>query len=150
MFKSEPFGPLEENCFKKVSDDLQEIGDIIISLEDVKNELLSIKLDKSMGPDNVHRKVLNSLATDDRFVAAVHKLFVRCAETCRIPSDWKKANVIALHKKGPKNLAQNYRPISLTCILCKVYEKLLRKHILSHVSESISNEQHGFTNGRSQ
>ena len=43
----------------------------------------------------------------------------------------------------------NYRPISLTCILCKVYEKLLSKHLYNHVREYINLNQHGFVEGKS-
>ena len=66
-----------------------------------------------------------------------------------MPSIWKTANVTALHKKGSKCDPSNYRPISLTCILCKVYEKIIRTHILEHVSANISRMQHGFMIGRS-
>ena len=76
-------------------------------------------------------------------------LFVKCFETGCIPLQWKTANVVALHKKGSKSFASNYRPISLTCIMCKLYEQLIRQHILNHVSESITNKQHGFLSGRS-
>ena len=36
-----------------------------------------------------------------------------------VPADWRMANISALHKKGPKDLAENYRPISLTSVCCK-------------------------------
>ena len=61
----------------------------------------------------------------------------------------EKANVTALHKKGTKTDPSHYRPVSLTCILCKVYEKLIRAHILNHVIGKISKLQHGFMSGRS-
>ena len=57
--------------------------------------------------------------------------------------------MIALHKKGPKCLASNYRPVSLTSVLCKLYEKFIRKHILTHVEHLLSAQQHGFVGGRS-
>ena len=77
-------------------------------------------------------------------------LFISCcADVGKIPADWKVANVVALHKKGPRNLAGNYRPVSLTSILCKLYEKLIRKHLLNHVEPFIVEEQHGFVSGRS-
>ena len=62
---------------------------------------------------------------------------------------WKAATVTALHKKGPKNDASNYRPISLTSIVCKIYEKIIREHLLEHVSANIARQQHGFVAGRS-
>jgi hypothetical protein len=49
--------------------------------------------------------------------------------TGKLPDNWKKANVTPLHKKGPKNLVENYRPISLTSIVCKTMEKFIRNII---------------------
>ena len=65
--------------------------------------LEQIKIDKSPGPDQIHPKLLKSLASDPKFVDSVYKLFICCAKSRQIPSDWKLANVIALHKKGPRN-----------------------------------------------
>ena len=53
-------------------------------------------------------------------------------------------------KRGPKRTHPiNYRPISLTCIICKIYEKIIRTHIFQHVLAVISPKQHGFFPGRS-
>ena len=57
----------------------------------------------------------------------------RCSESCSIPVQWKTANVTGLCKKGSKKDPLNYRPVSLTCILSKVYEKIVRRHILESV-----------------
>ena len=54
-----------------------------------------------------------------------------------------------MHKKGSVHLPENYRPISLTCILCKIYEKIIRKHILYYAEAVISEQQHGFVKGKS-
>ena len=66
-----------------------------------------------------------------------------------MPLEWKTANVVPLHKKGCKTSACNYRPVSLTCILCKLYENIIREHIIKHVRDSITKKQHGFMPGRS-
>ena len=66
-----------------------------------------------------------------------------------IPAIWKSALVIPIHKKGSVHLPENYRPVSLTCILCKLYETILREHILSYVIDIITENQHGFMRGRS-
>ena len=76
-------------------------------------------------------------------------LFPKCINDQRIPNIWKKANVAALHKKYTKLDPLNYRPVSITCILCKIYEKFLRRHILKFVNEKIVNDQHGFMEGKS-
>ena len=68
-----------------------------------------------------------------------------------LPSDWLKAHVSAVFKKGDRALPNNYRPISLTCILCKVLESLLRDAIINHLSNNklFSTKQFGFIPGRS-
>ena len=50
---------------------------------------------------------------------------------------------------GSRDRSESYRPISLTCIMGKVYEKLVRKHMVDHVGNLIAPEQHGFLPGRS-
>ena len=62
---------------------------------------------------------------------------------------WKTASVVGLHKKGPKSEALNYRPVSLTCILCKVYEKFVRRHLLEFIDKHIIDSQHGFVERKS-
>ena len=145
-FVNEPFVPLEEDCYK-FSNEI--IGDLDITPDMVKKELAKLDKSKSMGPDNIPPKVLAALSENDGFVKSVTELFNKCFNSCSIPQIWKTAKVIALHKKGSKTDSSNYRPISLTCILCKVYEKLVRAHILIHVESKISTQQHGFTTGRS-
>ena len=67
----------------------------------------------------------------------------------KIPSIWKIAYVISIHKGGSLHCAQNYRPISLTCVLCKLYEKIIRDRILFQILNKISEHQHGFCFGKS-
>ena len=69
----------------------------------------------------------------------------------KIPDCWKQADIIPLHKKGPKNNCKNYRPVSLTSILCKVLEKTARQHLVEFwISKNIFiSDQFGFMMGRS-
>ena len=83
--------------------------------------------------------IIKTLAENENFVNAVTVLFHAVASTCCSPNPWKRLIVTALHKKGPLNDACNYRPISLTCILCKVFE--IRDNLISH--------PHGFVQGKS-
>ena len=61
----------------------------------------------------------------------------------------ENSKYVALHKKESKLDPLNYRPVSLTCILCKVYEKFLRRHVLKIVDGKINKDQHGFIEGKS-
>lgn len=145
-FTNEPYGPLLEECYVD-SDNI--IGDIEITPDIVQKLILNLDQSKSVGPDGIHPKLLVNLAKNDQFIAAVTILFKEIYSTGKMPSVWKTANVTALHKKGSKCDPSNYRPISLTCILCKVYEKIIRNHILEHVLPNITKKQHGFMPGRS-
>ena len=55
-----------------------------------------------------------------------------------VPFDWKLARVISLHKSGPRNLFNNYRPVSTLCAISKVFEKLLYEQLCDYfVSNNI-------------
>ena len=146
VFVNEPHGPLPQCCYKE-SDDA--IGDIGISVDDVYEELKSLNTFKSSGPDNIHPKLLHALADNPNFVRSLTELYHKCSNEGKIPQTWKIANVIALHKKDSKLDPLNYRPVSLTCILCKIYEKLIRRHIVEFVGGKITPVQHGFVDKKS-
>jgi hypothetical protein len=77
--------------------------------------------------------------------------FQRSLELGKTPSDWKHAIVCPIYKKGPRHLPSNYRPISLTCILCKLMEHIIVSYVMKHLDENkiLSEYQHGFRNQRS-
>ena len=54
------------------------------------------------------------------------------------------ANVVPVHKKGPKTSIENYRPISLTCLVMKVFQKIVRDELLAKCQHKLNQNQHGF------
>ncbi len=146
VYVSEPYGPLPEECYSPRDD---ECGVLDICNEDVYYQLKKLNIYKSMGPDDIHPKLLKCLADNPLFVANLTLLYKKCIDQHTVPKLWKTANVIALHKKDSKKQASNYRPVSLTCILCKVYEQFIRSHVLNFVESRIIPNQHGFVNKKS-
>ena len=65
--------------------------------------------------------------------------------------DWKTANITPIYKKGDRAEAKNYRPVSLTCICCKVLEHVIHSRIMNHLDdhEILCDSQHGFGKKRS-
>ncbi len=55
-------------------------------------------------------------------------------DTGRVSSDWTKANVIAIFKKGKRSTSANYRPVSLTSVICKVQEHIIFSNIMDHAA----------------
>ena len=147
-FTTEPYGPLNIDCYNIENQENLD-DDFWFDASDVKTELMNLDISKSMGPDEVHPKLLQALASNQEFVNSLAELFNTCYKERKMPAIWKSANVTPIHKKGSVTDAKNYRPISLTSILCKIYEKFLRSHILGQVVDKITPKQHGFVAGRS-
>ena len=67
-----------------------------------------------------------------------------------VPTDWKIVNVIPIHKKGDKTEPGNYRPVSLTSIICKLMETIIRSKMENYLygNSILGDSQHGFRKGR--
>ena len=69
-----------------------------------------------------------------------------------VPLEWKEANIIIpLFKKGSRNTSVNYRPLSLTLVICKLLESIIRDHIMDFLIKHklINPSQHGFLKSKS-
>src|SRR5207244_12014184 len=68
-----------------------------------------------------------------------------------IPDDWKRAYVTPIFKKGCSADVNNYRPISIISVVCKLFEAIIKQQLVSFLySHSIlSPSQHGFIEGHS-
>jgi len=64
-------------------------------------------------------------------------LFNKSLEDSVLPNDWKKAQISAIFIKGNKSLAGNYQPVSLTSVVSKTMEKLIRTYIVNHIKKKI-------------
>ena len=91
--------------------------------------LSNINLNKAMGPDKIHGRILRSCALP--LSKPLSYLFTKSYYGMSIPDEWKAASVVPVHKKGSKSDVQNYRPISLTCIIMKVMERIVRDELMA-------------------
>ena len=68
-----------------------------------------------------------------------------------VPQDWKEADIVPLFKKGDRSRAENYRPISLTSLSCKLLEHVVHSNIMTHFDnfDVLDDAQHGFRKKRS-
>ena len=125
-------------------------NDIIITEKEVENEIKNLDVSKSKGPDNIHPRLIKELKA--QLVKPLTTIFNQSLVEGVLPSEWKKASVTPIYKgKGKNNLAANYRPISLTSIVCKTMEKIIRTKISLHIKNNnlLSKHQFGFTEKRS-
>ena len=66
-----------------------------------------------------------------------------------IPQEWKLASVVPFHKKGDKDNVENYRPMSLTSLVMKVFERCIQRELFSVCEQLLDPMQHGFVKNRS-
>ncbi|CAF1382685.1 unnamed protein product [Didymodactylos carnosus] len=84
----------------------------------------SLRSDIASGPDNIPVTFLQKCVPF--LIDQIEHLFSLSIKTGTHPSLWKIANVTPVHKKGPKAIVDNYRPISLLSILSKVLERFIQ------------------------
>lgn len=125
------------------------LHNIDIDVNKVKKLLLSIDASKSQGPDNIHPRILKELA--EVLAEPLTKIFRLSISQGSLPEQWKTANVTPLFKKGEKTKPNNYRPVSLTSVPCKLLERLIRDAMFEFLdeNEAITSCQHGFVSKRS-
>jgi hypothetical protein len=120
-----------------------------ITVYGVRMRLETLNVAKSCGPDDISGRFLSFAAP---FISAsLTALFNQSLNSAEIPRDLKTAVVHPVYKKGDKSLPLNYRPISLTCVLCKQLEPILvsqiNRFIVAH--NLLYERQHGFKSGQS-
>ncbi|KAK4818855.1 hypothetical protein QYF61_020074 [Mycteria americana] len=124
-------------------------GAPIIQGEMVSDLLHHLDTHKSMGPDEVHPRVLKELA--EVLTKLLSIIYQQSWLTGEVPADWRLANVTPIFKKGRKEDPGNYRPVSLTSVLGKLMEQIILSAITRHVenNQGLKPSQHGFRKGRS-
>ncbi len=122
---------------------------INITCAGVQKLLSQLNPHKAMGPDKIPPLVLKELS--HTIAPILTSIFRKSLQTGVTPDDWRLANVSPIYKKGEKYKASNYRPVSLTCVCCKVMEHILVSNIMSHLNHHsiLHDRQHGFRAMRS-
>ena len=109
---------------------MEEFG---ISVNGILKLLQYLKPNKAAGPDRLKPILLKELR--EEIAPVVQTIFERSIQTGKLPADWCRAQVTPIFKKGKTSSAANYRPISLTCILCKVLEHIMASHLVKHLNK---------------
>ena len=120
-----------------------------IGIDGVIKQLENLNQNKATGPDELPARVLKETAK--QIAPIITQIFQQSYNTGKLPNDWLQALVTSIHKKSHKSDPANYRPISLTCILCKVMEHIILSNMWKHLHKHniILHFQHGFQSGLS-
>ena len=145
---SEPVNP--EELFD-VNSDPSKLTDIVFSPSDIIEAIEDISPNAAPGPDGFPaiflRNCKEELATPLYLIW--RQSLDETADPC--PTRVKQSLICPIHKGDSTALPKNYRPVALTSHLVKLFEKIIRKHIVNHLEQSnlFNPSQHGFRSGRS-
>ena len=122
---------------------------VIFSESNIGDKLSKLSITTSPGPDAIHSRLLYELR--EYIVHPLQIMFEESYSQKKLPLDWRSANITALFKKGLKSDVSNYRPVSLTSIVCKIMESIVRDNLTKHFIDNglFSNKQFRFIKGRS-
>ena len=120
------------------------MADFEITTQGVYNILQNLNSYKSPGPDNVHPYALT--ATSMEISPMLTHLFQQSLNSGILPTQWKHAYITPIHKKGDRTNPKNYRPISLTSVVCKTMEHVVVSQLTKYLemNKILTKNQLGF------
>ena len=122
---------------------------LCFSDSDVLEAVAEIRLESSAGPDGVPSILLKKCVGS--LLLPLKLLWMESLNRGEVPDFYKKSHVYPLYKKSDRSKAVNYRPISMTSHVIKMFERILRKRMVSYLERNnlLSQHQHGFRSGKS-
>ena len=126
-----------------------KLADIAFTTDDIKSAIDELSVNAASGPDGLPAILLKNCK--DVLAFPIYILWRDSLDTGNIPELLKLANIVPIHKGGSKAFAKNYRPILPTSHLIKIFERVIRKHIVKYLETNnlLNQGQHGFRSGRS-
>jgi len=132
-----------------VNSDDKKLIDISFTQHDIDVQLAKLRIDKADGADGLCPRLLSETKQEISYPLFI--LFRQSLDEASVPDDWKCANVCPIFKKGNRSSPENYRPVSLTSQICKIFEAVIRDAVVQHMESNclINDSQHGFRKGYS-
>ena len=122
----------------------EHLGQLFVTPEMIAKKIKNMKDNESPGVDGIPSKLLKEIV--EEISTPLAKLFNLSLEEGIVPSEWKEAKIMPLFKKGSRNKPENYRPVSLTSVVCKLLETLITDRMVEFLVKHklINTSQHGF------
>ena len=126
-----------------------EIEEIDFNCDDIISAIKEIDPNASSCPNDIPAKILHKCC--NQLAYPILSIWKKSFETGLIPQELKMQYITPVFKKGDKAKAENYRPISLTSHIIKIFERIIRKDLINYLESNnlITDAQHGFRSGRS-
>ena len=125
------------------------LSTIFFTKEDIAIIIKNLDPNKAHGHDMISIVMLKTCG--ESILKPLELMFKSCIESGKFPIEWKKANVVPVHKKNNKQLKENYRSILLLPICGKILERPIYNKMLESFTDNelTSSNQPGFKPGDS-
>lgn len=134
---------LSENEISNLSPELNENTPFEkFTIEDLNQAIFAMKNGKSTGEDNIPIELFKNC--DEKYLLNIVDIFNNIIETEDIPKNWLCSTIILIHKKGSTSDINNYRPITLTDHLYKLFMRMILQKSTNMFDEHLSVNQAGF------
>ena len=143
VFTTEDISSLPVLFTKFEGNKSEQLGQLFVTPEMIAKKIKKMKDNKSAGVDGIPPKLLKEIV--EQISTPLAKVLNLSLEGI-VPSEWKEANITPLFKKGLRNKLENYRPVSLTSVVCKLLKTLIRDHMVEFLVKHklINTSQYGF------
>ena len=141
--------PPDINYVTDVNYITERLSTVTFPAKDIGKIIQNLELNKAHGHDNISTRMLKIFG--DSICVSLKMIFKQALVTGIFPSEWKKENIVPIHKKGDKQNIKNYRPVSLLPICGKIFERLIFNEMFIYffANKLISKNQSGFQPGDS-
>jgi hypothetical protein len=106
------------------------------------NLLIGLSNSKAIGLDKISGKILKIAAPT--IAQSLTHIFNHAIITSCFPREWKAARLLPVHKKGPRDLPENYRPISILPAINKIMESIMHDQICVYLDDNLILSAHQF------
>ena len=114
----------------------ERLGQLVVTPEVVASKINNMKENKSPEIDGISPKILKE--TVEQISTSLAHVFNMSLQEGIVHLEWKEANIIPFFKKGSRNKSVNYRPVSLTSVICKLLEAIIRDHMMDFLVKQIN------------
>ena len=127
----------------------QKFDNIDLIREIIKIFLNRLKITHTFGTDVISSSMLKLLSNE--LCRPLYIIFNSSLLSGNIPKIWKKSIITQIFKKGEPSNSNNYRPISITCVMCRVLERIISKQLIFYLKSNnlLTKYQYGFISGKS-
>ena len=127
----------------------ETLSDILLNKDVISEAINEMSTNSAAGPDGMPASLFKECR--DELCIPLQIFFAKSLTEGIIPSRLKTAAIVPVYKGGGPSSPSNYRPISLTPILMKIFERVVRKQVITFMTkrDKFNPSQHGFREGRS-